>query len=164
MKYSVTDGSSRVDFVTLAGVRRYLLAFSPLHQGIASFSSGSLQQINTEMSKMFFAVSLLLTFAAQARTGVQSRSPNTTCIQIAKAISPASDVYFPGTLIAQFSQDKHLILRLRSFCPGSLLYTQDVNHFATSSSDVSACSVEPGTAEDVAKIVCRLFNDLTYHR
>ncbi|KAJ7290205.1 FAD-binding domain-containing protein, partial [Mycena rebaudengoi] len=36
---------------------------------------------------------------------------------------------------------------------GTLAYAVDLFHWASSSSDVSACSVEPGTAADVAKIL-----------
>ena len=36
---------------------------------------------------------------------------------------------------------------------GSALYALDVYHFANSSTQQSACTVEPGTANDVGKIV-----------
>lgn len=36
---------------------------------------------------------------------------------------------------------------------GSLQYSQDISHFATSSTQQSACSVEPNSAEDIAAIV-----------
>jgi hypothetical protein len=39
------------------------------------------------------------------------------------------------------------------YWPGSLGYAKDTYHWATTSSDIAACSVEPGTPEDVAKIV-----------
>ncbi|KAH7103134.1 FAD-binding domain-containing protein [Auriculariales sp. MPI-PUGE-AT-0066] len=39
------------------------------------------------------------------------------------------------------------------FYPGSLGYVQDNYHQSTSSSEAAACSVEPGTAEDVGKIL-----------
>jgi hypothetical protein len=58
---------------------------------------------------------------------------NTSCTQIQKAVSSGTDVYYPG----------------------SLHYLADIHHWASSSSDISACSVEPGTADDVAKIVSR---------
>ena len=35
----------------------------------------------------------------------------------------------------------------------SLTYVKDVFHWARSSADISACSVEPGSVEDVGKIV-----------
>ncbi|KAH7920768.1 FAD-binding domain-containing protein [Leucogyrophana mollusca] len=50
-----------------------------------------------------------------------------TCVQIAAAVSSASHVYYPG----------------------SLHYAKDVSHWASSSSQVAACSFEPGTAADV---------------
>ena len=36
---------------------------------------------------------------------------------------------------------------------GSTLYALDVYHYANSSAQQSACTVEPGTANDVGKIV-----------
>ncbi|KAI0048657.1 FAD-binding domain-containing protein [Auriscalpium vulgare] len=54
-----------------------------------------------------------------------------TCQAIAEAISSASQVYYPG----------------------STNYDADIAHWAFSSTQNSACSVEPGTAEDVGKIL-----------
>ncbi|KAH9177798.1 FAD-binding domain-containing protein [Lactarius sanguifluus] len=54
-----------------------------------------------------------------------------TCHQIAKAVSDASQVFFPP----------------------STQYLSDIFHFTPSSTQESACSVEPGTAEDVSKIL-----------
>ncbi|KAF8899582.1 FAD-binding domain-containing protein [Gymnopilus junonius] len=53
--------------------------------------------------------------------------PNAVCAQIAGAISGASDVYYPG--------DPE--------------YVKAVSHWASSSSQLSACAVVPGTAVDV---------------
>jgi len=54
-----------------------------------------------------------------------------TCNQIAAAISSASSVHLPG----------------------DLLYVKDISHWASSSSETSACSVEPGSVEDVSTII-----------
>ncbi|KAH9042472.1 FAD-binding domain-containing protein [Lactarius pseudohatsudake] len=54
-----------------------------------------------------------------------------TCNQIAEAVSDASQVFFPP----------------------STQYLSDIFHFVPSSTQESACSVEPGTAEDVSKIL-----------
>ncbi|KAI9465692.1 FAD-binding domain-containing protein [Lactarius psammicola] len=54
-----------------------------------------------------------------------------TCDQIAKTVSGASQVFFPP----------------------SAQYLSDIYHYAPSSSQESACSVEPGNAEDVSKIL-----------
>ncbi|KAI0340261.1 FAD-binding domain-containing protein [Trametopsis cervina] len=56
------------------------------------------------------------------------------CQQIQKVISSSSEVFWPGKY-------------------RSLRYTKDVNHWASSSSDVSACSVEPGTADDLGRVL-----------
>ncbi|KAJ7615823.1 FAD-binding domain-containing protein [Roridomyces roridus] len=55
------------------------------------------------------------------------------CLQIQEAISSASAVYFPGDLLGN--------------------YAVDLSHWASSSSQLAACSVEPGTADDVAAII-----------
>ncbi|THH19350.1 hypothetical protein EW146_g1809 [Bondarzewia mesenterica] len=54
-----------------------------------------------------------------------------TCEAIAAAISSASDVYYPL----------------------SIHFNSDIAHWASSSSQISTCSVEPGTAEDVGEIL-----------
>ncbi|SJL13201.1 related to 6-hydroxy-D-nicotine oxidase [Armillaria ostoyae] len=54
-----------------------------------------------------------------------------TCQSIADAVSSATDVYYPG----------------------SSSYVADNEHYATSSSQASNCSVEPGSAEDVGIIL-----------
>ncbi|KAF9269462.1 FAD-binding domain-containing protein [Marasmius fiardii PR-910] len=57
--------------------------------------------------------------------------PDGICSQIEQAISSASEVYYPGE-------------------PS---YIKDNKHWATSSSQTSLCSVEPGTAQDVGVIL-----------
>ncbi|KIP04819.1 hypothetical protein PHLGIDRAFT_75249 [Phlebiopsis gigantea 11061_1 CR5-6] len=53
------------------------------------------------------------------------------CKQIQQAVSPASEVFWPL----------------------SLGYTKDIGHWATTSTQNSACSVEPGTAADVGTVL-----------
>ncbi|KAJ7833877.1 FAD-binding domain-containing protein [Mycena olivaceomarginata] len=55
------------------------------------------------------------------------------CTQIQQSISSASAVYFPVDLLGN--------------------YAQDISHWASSSTQTAACSVEPGTAADVATII-----------
>ncbi|CAL1714340.1 unnamed protein product [Somion occarium] len=84
-------------------------------------------------------VAVLALFLAGARAVAhngarhQTRSFNTTstCEQIAKAVSSASDVWWPL----------------------SFHYAKDVSHWASSSSDLAACAVEPGSAQDVGIIL-----------
>ncbi|SRR6266403_2445405 len=76
-----------------------------------------------------------------------------TCNDIAEAISSASQVYFP---CVSFS---HFLFFILMGCQASSEYQLDISHFAPSSSETSVCSVEPGSAEDVGKIVRYL--DLT---
>ncbi|KAI0634577.1 FAD-binding domain-containing protein [Trametes polyzona] len=59
---------------------------------------------------------------------------SSVCKEISQAISSASSVHYPGNRF-------------------DATFTKDVGHWATSSSAKSACSVEPGTAEDVGKIL-----------
>ncbi|TFY59437.1 hypothetical protein EVG20_g7794 [Dentipellis fragilis] len=54
-----------------------------------------------------------------------------TCHSIAKALSPASSVYYPG----------------------SPHYINDTSHWSSAINQNSTCSVEPGTADDVSRIV-----------
>ncbi|KZT30348.1 FAD-binding domain-containing protein [Neolentinus lepideus HHB14362 ss-1] len=78
-----------------------------------------------------FAVGLLtgLYLPVLAATGTQAISA--TCSQIASSISSASNVYYPG----------------------STNYQDDIEHFSSSSTQQATCSVEPGTAQDVATIL-----------
>ncbi|KAH9073074.1 FAD-binding domain-containing protein [Lactarius deliciosus] len=87
---------------------------------------------------MFSATPLCALFLTSAAFGCSnsweeyaSSSFRGTCDQIARAVSDASQVFFPP----------------------STQYLSDVLHFAPSSIQESACSVEPGTAEDVSKIL-----------
>ena len=73
-----------------------------------------------------------------------------TCSDIAATISDASQVFFPRM---SFSPLSHFILTGDQATPEYLL---DISHAASSSSQASTCSVEPGSAEDVSKIVSYL--------
>ncbi|KAJ7627380.1 FAD dependent oxidoreductase [Roridomyces roridus] len=73
----------------------------------------------------------LLALASYAHAENATTTYATICKQIQYAVSSASTVYFPGD--AQ--------------------YVEDINHWALSSIQDAACSVEPGTAGDVATII-----------
>ncbi|KAI0649785.1 FAD-binding domain-containing protein [Trametes meyenii] len=78
---------------------------------------------------------LLATLSGGVAETVQSRADSdfsSTCQEISQAISSASGFHWQGL---------------------DLLYLKDVGHWATSSSDQAACSVEPGTTDDVAAIL-----------
>ncbi|KAI0266240.1 FAD-binding domain-containing protein [Gloeopeniophorella convolvens] len=80
------------------------------------------------------AFSLPLLALSSPDSAAERRAPVdylATCRNISAAISNKSQVFFPL----------------------ALQYIADNAHFATSSSDLSACSVEPGTPEDVSVIV-----------
>ncbi|KAI0251531.1 FAD dependent oxidoreductase [Lactifluus subvellereus] len=61
---------------------------------------------------------------------------NVSCARIAESISSASQLFYPGMLGSHFSTD--------------------ISHWGNSSSQVSTCSVEPGTPQDVGIILREL--------
>jgi hypothetical protein len=71
-----------------------------------------------------------------------------TCDQIAAAISGASQVFFPRMCFMY----RLPYLKLISV-QASTEYSSDIYHASNSSSEISACSIEPGSAGDVSKIV-----------
>lgn len=72
------------------------------------------------------------------------------CVNISDAISTASALYWPGTeTVLHIS----IIYSMGYDWTGSLQYQADIAHYATSSTQQSNCSVEPGNEDDVAKIV-----------
>ncbi|OCH84154.1 FAD dependent oxidoreductase [Obba rivulosa] len=76
-------------------------------------------------------VVLILGRLTETRENLTNRSVHSTCLQIAQSISSASGVFFAG----------------------DAEYEEDIEHWATTSIQSSACSVEPGTAEDVGRIL-----------
>lgn len=83
---------------------------------------------------------LVLALAAhRASALIVARSAASSCNSIAKAISPSSAVFYPG----------------------SAGFDADISHFVNSSSEVSTCSVEPGTSDDIVKILAILAKDKT---
>ncbi|KAI0773005.1 FAD-binding domain-containing protein [Trametes elegans] len=81
-----------------------------------------------------YLASLVLAVLPTAAESLQTRGSefDSACNEISKAISSASALHWPGL---------------------DLLYSKDIGHWATSSSQDAACSVEPGTAEDVGTIL-----------
>jgi hypothetical protein len=71
-----------------------------------------------------------------------------TCDGIAAAISGASQVFFPRMCVMYRLPYRKLIS-----VQAAPEYLSDIHHTSNSSSEVSACSVEPGSAGDVSKIV-----------
>lgn len=101
-------------------------------------------------------VSLLAAIEASSVRAVDSQSNSekcddpalAVCRQIEGAISSASDVYWPG--------ETHLFTVKRLLLTRNLAafeYEQDIGHYALSSTQMAACSVEPGSPEDVGTIV-----------
>ncbi|KAI0284518.1 hypothetical protein BC826DRAFT_960564 [Russula brevipes] len=81
---------------------------------------------------LFFFFLASLSHGEQESLQKNTRSDHLcTCRQIAAAISGALQVFFPP----------------------APQYWSDISHYSPSSSEVSACSVEPGSAEDVSTIL-----------
>ena len=90
-------------------------------------------------------------FGLLATTQNSSASdPISICNQIAAAISCASQVYFPRECIVLSFGLRCCNLTGNQATPEYLL---DLSHASASSSETSVCSVEPGSTEDVSKIV-----------
>lgn len=76
--------------------------------------------------------------------------PMSTCDQIAAAVSCASQVFFPRErVILPFRLRYHNLMDNQA-TPEYLL---DISHASASSSHASVCSVEPGSTDDLSKIV-----------
>ncbi|KAF9449800.1 FAD-binding domain-containing protein [Macrolepiota fuliginosa MF-IS2] len=67
----------------------------------------------------------------EKRLGPHQLLRDPTCQAISDTISPSSAVYYPGTHV--------------------LPYAKGISHWASSSTQLAACVVEPGTSADVAK-------------
>ena len=83
-------------------------------------------------------------------TTLNSSDPMRICDQIAAAISRTSQVFFPRErIILSFG------LRYSNLMDNQATteYLLDISHASASSSQASVCSVEPGSTEDVSKIV-----------
>jgi len=75
----------------------------------------------------------------------------TACSLIAQRISSASAVFYPGEL-TKVSCYLELVTDFVTWT-GSAGYDAAIKHWYTSSSDASACAVEPATTRDLGKIV-----------
>ena len=79
-----------------------------------------------------------------------SSTPRSTCDQIALAISRASQVFFPRECDILSFGLRYSNLMSNQATPE---YVLDLSHASASSSQSSVCSVEPGSTDDVSKIV-----------
>jgi hypothetical protein len=83
--------------------------------------------------------------------GIFTFGKNATCQTIENAISSASSVYYPSnlppvTFIIQRGLTLYLVL-------DPISYYKGISHWASSSTQIAKCVVEPGTAADVARTV-----------
>jgi hypothetical protein len=91
-----------------------------------------------------------LSILSHGRAEAVQRPPELqfTCDQIAAAISGSSQVFLPRMCVMYRLSYRKLISGQAA--PEYLL---DIHHASNASFEVSACSVEPGSAGDVSKIV-----------
>ena len=89
-------------------------------------------------------------FAAYAQSTSTQADFKASCEKIARSISSASQVFYSGEL-------RVIGLPFASFIQSGVLDSQefnlDISHWANSSSQAPACTVEPGTPGDVGLIV-----------
>lgn len=120
-------------------------------------NQGPASVVSVQMLPVIF-VSLLTAIKASSVRAVDSQSNSekcgdpavAVCRQIEGAISSASDVYWPGDSETHlFTVKRHLLTRKLA----AFEYEQDIGHYALSSTQMAACSVEPGSPEDVGTIV-----------
>ena len=97
------------------------------------------------VSAWFFATA----FGA-AEANLYTRDTLGVCKEISNAISAASEVFYPCKSINTLSLTS-IELDLSNVV--EWYYTEDVEHYMSSSSQDATCSVEPGNAQDVGIIV-----------
>ena len=90
-----------------------------------------------------FSLALLSYGRHEAPEKPYPSGPIDACNQIAAAISGATQVYFPREPVILSS---FVILRLM-IDRASTNYLSDISHASLSSTEASACSVEPGSTE-----------------
>lgn len=105
------------------------------------------------------ALARLLALSSLAAV-VSASSYLATCTQIANAISSQSQVFYPGECrelgrSVEYIFNSCLVSLSISLDPLSIhdSYADANEHWMSSSSQISACAVEPGTPADVAVIV-----------
>ena len=127
---------------------KWLLFFT---EGCSLHNTGSLMAFKST-SLLVCAFALALRSYGKPATWEARNSSDLLCIcnDIAATISGASEVFFPRMSLSRLL---HLILIGDEAAPE---YSIDISHAASSSSQASTCSVEPGSTEDVSKIVSYL--------
>ena len=101
------------------------------------------------LAALFFCSFSLLILSYGRPEAVQRPSElQRTCDQIAVAISGTSQVFFPCMCIMYRLPYRKLIS-----VQATPEYSLDIHHASNASSEVSTCSVEPGSAGDIGKIV-----------
>ena len=100
--------------------------------------------------KLYFGFENLVTNNVQIPLNL-SDNYQLVCDGISRSISPASQVFYPGAVLAFLPSSDHrptpeLVL-------DSPQFAEDIAHWVNSSSQISACSVRPGTVDDLSSIV-----------
>jgi hypothetical protein len=100
---------------------------------------------------LLFVVVLELRSYSRASARASERNSSDllrACNKIAEAISNASQVFFPRERVTLL-----FVMPRSDEYQATLEYLFDISHSSASSSEASACSVEPGTAKDLSRIV-----------
>ena len=95
----------------------------------------------------FVLVLISFFFGGTPNVEGDTKSYQPTCQDISNAISSKSAVYYDG------KRSFVLKLTVLHVCTGSKGYADGTLHWGLTSSQPSACTVEPGSAEDVGNIV-----------
>jgi hypothetical protein len=96
---------------------------------------------------------------AQIPLGHQDGDYRPICHSISRSISPASEFFYPSAVSAFFWERYPYYLCRPSDSPE---FAEDIAHMANSSSQISACSVRPGTVDDLGLIVSDISSHCTH--
>jgi hypothetical protein len=110
------------------------------------YTTGSSSMFSARVFALLSSIALTFAYSHKNITSV--------CNEIAGAISSSSDVYWPGMCTGDNAITEHIVLSF-SLHSGQDEYTKDIHHWGASSIEQYVCSVEPGTTEDIGKIVRR---------
>ena len=106
----------------------------------------------------FVLVLISYFFGGQPNIELDVKSHQRACQAISDVISPRSAVYYPGKAFSVFC-----FLRLNVCSIGSEAYVKDTHHWGIIAAQPSACTVEPGDARDVGKIVSLAIILINFH-
>ena len=106
----------------------------------------------------FLASSLFCAASAESLWPEARSEYSSTCTEIEQAISNVSTVHWPCMYPREHPSSFYRANSCMYLDLGlNAAYQKDIGHWALSSTAQAACSVEPGSAADVGKIVRHIF-------